>query len=70
MIDLKFIYLSEIYNCKKKITIEVDISVSSHVGGPTNFIKGIRDFLPYNTAKCYFIPSKNIFPFKGKKNSN
>ena len=55
---------------KNKITIEVDVSVTSHNGGPSNFIKGIHDILPYNISKCNFISSENIYPSKGNKNSN
>ena len=55
---------------KNRITIEVDVSITSHRGGPSNFIKGIQDILPYNTSKCYFISSENIYPSKGKENSN
>ena len=37
--------------------------------GPTHFIKGIHDILPYNTTKCLFIPSKKTYPLKKKENS-
>ena len=64
-------YLSEIYNNEKikRIIIEVDVSVISLGGGPTNFIKGIHHFLPYKTRKCKFIVSKKKFPY-GMKKSN
>jgi hypothetical protein len=44
--------------------------MTSHRGGPLNFIKGIYDILPYNTSKCNFISSENINPSKEKNNSN
>jgi hypothetical protein len=55
---------------KKKITIEIDVSLISHKGRPAIFIKGINDILPYKTRRCNFISSKNIYLHKGKMNSN
>lgn len=55
---------------KQRITIEIDVSLTSHIGGPATFIKGIHDILPYKTRRCNFISSKNIYPQKGKTNSN
>ena len=67
------IYLSEIYEnrkIKKKISIEIDTSETLNQRGPYNFIRGIKDILPYNTRNCNFISSKNIYPNKRKKKSN
>lgn len=55
---------------KKNITIEVDISAYLLIGGPGIFVRGIHDILPYKTKNCIFIPSKAIYPFKEKRNSN
>jgi hypothetical protein len=55
---------------KKRLTIEVDVSVTIKGGGPKHFIQGLHHILPYKTRKCNFISSKNIYPLKGKDNSN
>ena len=44
--------------------------MTSGRGGPTNYIKGIHEILPYKTKKCNFISSKAIYPLKEKENSN
>ena len=54
---------------KKNILIEVDVATLNR-GGPGNFIKGLNDILPYKTKNCNFIPSRNIYPIKGKRKTN
>ena len=55
---------------KKNITIEVDISAYLLRGGPGNLVRGIYDILPYKTKDCNFIPYKEIYPSKEKRDSN
>jgi hypothetical protein len=58
-------------NKKKSILIEVDISKSNSGNrGPSKFVQGIKEVLPYNTNECIFIPLKNIFLINNSKNSN
>ena len=47
---------------KRTIIIEVDISQTKRGRGPGNFVKGIKDILPYNYNYCNFIPSKAMNP--------
>ena len=47
---------------KNKFLIEVDISSSKKGNrGPSKFVRGIKEILPYNINNCTFIPLNNIF---------
>ena len=51
--------------------IEVNISESEGERGPSKFIKGIKDILPYySSGKCFFISSNDIKPINGKNKSD
>ena len=53
-----------------KIIIEVDISGKEGGRGPSKYIEGINEILPYNTNKCYFIASNSILPINGKNKTD
>lgn len=55
---------------KRKINIEVDIYGKEGERGPSKFIRGLRDILPYNNSKCSFISSENISLTKGSNESD
>jgi hypothetical protein len=60
------------YNNKKdNFLIEVDIS-EGLIGkeGPAKFVQGLSEILPYNTGRCRFISSKNIYPINGKNKTD
>ena len=72
LLNNDFFYLIKTkINKKKSILIEVDIS-KSKIGnrGPSKFVQGIKEILPYNTSDCTFIPLKNIFLINNNTNSN
>lgn len=50
---------------KKNKIIMIVLSGINGERGPANFIKGINETLPYNSKKCSFISSQNIFPNRG-----
>ena len=47
---------------KKTFLIQIDVSRNKKVGGPSKFIGGIDDILPYYTRNCHFVSSKKIYP--------
>ena len=55
---------------KKPFIIEVDISGNEGERGPSKFIRGLKDILPYNNSKCFFISSEHITPSKGSDKSD
>jgi hypothetical protein len=56
---------------KKPHLIEVNISGSEGKRGPSKFIKGIKDILPYySSGNCFFVSSNNINPINGKNKSD
>ena len=56
---------------KKPYLIEVNISGSEGERGPSKFIKGIKDILPYySSGNCLFVASNNINPINGKNKSD
>ena len=67
-------YLIFVFNKKLKnnaILIEVNISGSEGERGPSKFIKGLKDILPYYSFyNCNFVASKDLNPINGKKKSD
>lgn len=55
---------------KKEIIIEVEIFRNKTGGGPTKFIEGIDNILPFNISNCRFIASKTIFPINSLNKSD
>ena len=56
---------------KKPYLVEVNISGSEGERGPSKFIKGIKDILPYySSGNCFFVSSNNINPINGKNKSD
>ena len=66
------LYLFLILNYKKNnILIKVDISGSKNGNrGPSHFVRGINEILPYITNKCTFIPIKNTFIINKRNSAN
>ena len=53
---------------KNKILVKVDITGSKKgKSGPSKFVRGINEILPYYSDKCTFIPLRNIY-FINKRN--
>jgi hypothetical protein len=56
---------------KRPYLIEVNISGSEGERGPSKFIKGIKDILPYYSyGNCFFVSSNGINPINGKNKSD
>jgi len=73
---LCFIIIIELINIIRliiktgKFIIEVDISGIEGERGPSKFIRGIKDILPYNNGNCSFISSEHITPIKRSDKSD
>ena len=65
-----FIYILFNKIKKGKLLIEVDVSGSKGKRGPSIFIKGLKDILPYNTSNCFFIASNNNYPISRENKTN
>jgi hypothetical protein len=56
---------------KNPYLIEVNILGSEGKRGPSKFIKGIKDILPYySSGNCFFVSSNNINPINGRNKSD
>lgn len=55
---------------RKSFLIEVDVSGSKGIRGPSIFIKGLKELLPYNTSNCIFVAFNNKYSINRNNKSN
>ena len=68
----KLIFKNIYYNKNedKKLLIEIDVSSNKGGRGPTKFINGINEILPFTINNCHFISSSIITPINSKNKSD